>query len=194
MEEFPIVSPVITFPESPENIGHHTTFRARHLEHLHQALALFAQRKIVLESPLNIRGQAMAEIQPYLNYILAALAVLAALVVLMIIFRMFKSRARGRKGMRLGLIEYCEIDQSRRLVLVRRDDVEHLLMIGGGHDLVVESGIGTGLQEEPTHRAHSLPLQDVIPIRPPRAPVFGSKRPSLRPVDALPPEDDQTPA
>jgi hypothetical protein len=136
----------------------------------------------------------MAEIQPYLNYILAALAVLAALVVLIIFFRMFKSRARGRKGMRLGLIEYCEIDQSRRLVLVRRDDVEHLLMIGGGHDLVVESGIGTGLQEEHSHGAHSLPLQDVIPIRPPRAPVFGSKRPSLRPVDALPPEDDQTPA
>jgi len=136
----------------------------------------------------------MAELQPYLNYLLAALAVLAALVVLMIIFRMFRGRARGRKGMRLGLIEYCEIDQSRRLVLIRRDNVEHLVMIGGGHDLVVESGIGTGLDEEPPHRARPVASEDVIPIRPPRAPVFGAKRPTLRSVDVYPPDDDKTPA
>ncbi len=136
----------------------------------------------------------MAELQPYLNYILAGLAVLAVLVVLMIIFRMIRGRARGRKGMRLGLIEYCEIDQSRRLVLIRRDDVEHLLMIGGGQDLVVESGIGTGLNLDRPPRELATSAEDVIPIRPPRAPVFGVKRPMLRPVVTLSPDDDQTSA
>ena len=31
--------------------------------------------------------------------------------------------------------------RSRRLVLIRRDNVEHLIMIGGPQDVVVESGI-----------------------------------------------------
>ena len=47
----------------------------------------------------------------------------------------------GRKGQRLGISEYHEIDKTRRLVLVRRDETEHLVLIGGGQDLVIESGI-----------------------------------------------------
>ncbi len=33
------------------------------------------------------------------------------------------------------------IDGGRKLVLIRRDDVEHLLLIGGPIDLVIETGI-----------------------------------------------------
>jgi flagellar protein FliO/FliZ len=44
---------------------------------------------------------------------------------------------------RLDIIEQAVIDPKRRLVLVRRDNVEHLIMIGGPVDVVIESGIGS---------------------------------------------------
>jgi flagellar protein FliO/FliZ len=47
---------------------------------------------------------------------------------------------RGRQP-RLAVIDYASVDARRRLILVRRDNVEHLLMIGGPTDVVVESNI-----------------------------------------------------
>jgi flagellar protein FliO/FliZ len=47
---------------------------------------------------------------------------------------------RGRQ-VRLAVIEDVEISGRRRLILIRRDNVEHLLMIGGPTDVVVEPGI-----------------------------------------------------
>jgi flagellar protein FliO/FliZ len=48
--------------------------------------------------------------------------------------------ARGRQP-RLAVIDAATIDGRRRLVLIRRDNVEHLLMIGGPTDVVVEPNI-----------------------------------------------------
>jgi hypothetical protein len=42
------------------------------------------------------------------------------------------------------VVEAATIDAKRRLVLVRRDEVEHLLLIGGGTDLVIEHAISAG--------------------------------------------------
>ena len=50
------------------------------------------------------------------------------------------STARGRQP-RLAVIDAATVDGRRRLVLIRRDNVEHLLMIGGPSDLVVEPNI-----------------------------------------------------
>ncbi len=50
------------------------------------------------------------------------------------------STARGRQP-RLAVIDYASVDARRRLILVRRDNVEHLLMIGGPTDVVVEPNI-----------------------------------------------------
>ncbi len=47
---------------------------------------------------------------------------------------------RGRQP-RLAVIEASAVDGRRRLVLIRRDNVEHLLMIGGPTDVVVEPNI-----------------------------------------------------
>jgi hypothetical protein len=47
---------------------------------------------------------------------------------------------RGRQP-RLAVIDAATIDGRRRLVLIRRDNVEHLLMIGGPTDVVVEPNI-----------------------------------------------------
>jgi hypothetical protein len=60
--------------------------------------------------------------------------VLGVLLGLMIAWRLLSPRLLGRRGQRLGVIEYREIDRSRRLVLVRRDQTEHLLLIGGHTD------------------------------------------------------------
>ncbi|MBV9859267.1 MAG: flagellar biosynthetic protein FliO [Alphaproteobacteria bacterium] len=49
--------------------------------------------------------------------------------------------APGGAKRRLGIIEAAAIDSKRRLVLLRRDEVEHLVLIGPDGSTVVESGI-----------------------------------------------------
>jgi hypothetical protein len=43
---------------------------------------------------------------------------------------------------RLSVTEQYNIDSRRRLILVRRDNVEHLIMTGGPVDMLIETGIG----------------------------------------------------
>jgi len=54
--------------------------------------------------------------------------------------RLGSNTNRGRMP-RLAVIDAAAVDGRRRLVLVRRDNVEHLLMIGGPTDIVVEPNI-----------------------------------------------------
>lgn len=54
--------------------------------------------------------------------------------------RFGKQAARNRQP-RLAVIEASTVDGRRRLVLIRRDNVEHLLMIGGPTDVVIEPNI-----------------------------------------------------
>jgi flagellar protein FliO/FliZ len=61
---------------------------------------------------------------------------------------------RGRMP-RLAVIDAAAVDGRRRLVLVRRDNVEHLLMIGGPTDIVVEPNI-----------VRAMPARDQAPQRP----------------------------
>lgn len=49
--------------------------------------------------------------------------------------------AKWRAGQRIGVVENAPVDGTRRLVLVRRDDTEHLLLVGTHGDLVIESNI-----------------------------------------------------
>jgi hypothetical protein len=50
------------------------------------------------------------------------------------------AHARGRQP-RLAVMDVAIVDDRRKLLLIRRDNVEHLVMIGGPSDLVVESAI-----------------------------------------------------
>ncbi|ARQ00815.1 flagellar biosynthetic protein FliO [Pseudorhodoplanes sinuspersici] len=52
-------------------------------------------------------------------------------------------KARGRAP-RLAVIEAGAVDGRRKLVLIRRDNVEHLIMIGGPTDILVEANILRG--------------------------------------------------
>jgi flagellar protein FliO/FliZ len=80
----------------------------------------------------------------------AALVFVLALIFLIawVLRRFFSAGgARGgqmtgrRRSRRLGILEATQIGTRHRLVLVRRDDVEHLLLIGGSSELVVERSI-----------------------------------------------------
>jgi flagellar protein FliO/FliZ len=54
------------------------------------------------------------------------------------------SAFKGRQN-RLAVVDAVAVDPKRRLVLVRRDNVEHLILVGGGNDLVVEPTIIRGV-------------------------------------------------
>lgn len=66
---------------------------------------------------------------------------------------------------RLTVVEAAAVDVRRRLVLVKRDNIEHLLMIGGPTDIVVEANIVRASTREPR------PIPDINPdvSRPPAA-------------------------
>src|ERR1700685_4726728 len=71
---------------------------------------------------------------------------IAALFVSAIVYRLaFAHRLRvpGARPPqpRLGLVDAFSLDGQRQLVLIRRDNIEHLVMIGGPNDVLVESQI-----------------------------------------------------
>lgn len=81
------------------------------------------------------------------QFVLALAAVILLFLLLAWIYRRLQPGAlinapQGGKGRkRLGVLEASDVDARRRLVLVRRDEVEHLIMIGGPNDLLIESRI-----------------------------------------------------
>jgi hypothetical protein len=95
-----------------------------------------------------------------LTFFFAFVAVLALIGVAAWLVRRFAGNRlgantnRGRMP-RLAVIDAAAVDGRRRLVLVRRDNVEHLLMIGGPTDIVVEPNI-----------VRAMPGRDQLPPRP----------------------------
>ena len=80
-----------------------------------------------------------------LKFFMVFLVILAVIAAIAWALRRFGSgrlgvTTRGRQP-RLAVIDYATVDSRRRLILVRRDNVEHLLMIGGPGDVVVEPNI-----------------------------------------------------
>lgn len=86
--------------------------------------------------------------------VLALIGVAAWLVRRFATTRLGANTQRGRMP-RLAVIDAAAVDGRRRLVLVRRDNVEHLLMIGGPTDIVVEPNI-----------VRAAAARDQIPQRP----------------------------
>lgn len=65
---------------------------------------------------------------------------------------------------RLAVMEHARVDRQRTLVLIRRDDVEHLIMTGGPVDVVIETGIAA--PQEAVAESREAARQE------PEAPVF----------------------
>jgi flagellar protein FliO/FliZ len=105
-----------------------------------------------------------------LTFFFAFVAVLALIGVAAWLVRRFAGNRLGantnRSRMpRLAVIDAAAVDGRRRLVLVRRDNIEHLLMIGGPTDIVVEPNI-----------VRAMPGRDQIPSRP----AVGGAEPQVR--------------
>lgn len=84
------------------------------------------------------------DVTVYLRFIASLVLVLGLALVVLWALRRFNIGgmvARPGARRRLTVVETMAVDSRRRLLLVRRDGVEHLLMIGGPQDLVVERGI-----------------------------------------------------
>lgn len=82
------------------------------------------------------------------KFVIAVVVVLLGLLCLALVLWIIRGRPsspfiRGGRNRtpRLAVLDAAAIDTRRRLVLVRRDDVEHLVMIGGPTDIVIESRI-----------------------------------------------------
>jgi hypothetical protein len=108
-----------------------------------------------------------------LTFLFAFIAVLALIGVAAWLVRRFATNRlgantnRGRMP-RLAVIDAAAVDGRRRLVLVRRDNVEHLLMIGGPSDIVVEPNI-----------VRAIPGRDQMA---PRPAVAGEAPPRIAPL------------
>lgn len=97
---------------------------------------------------------------------------------------------RGRQP-RLAVVDYASVDGRRRLILVRRDNIEHLVMIGGPSDIVVEANI---VRAAPATREVTVARPPAIAEPPaPRAVPAPAPEPAaagawpLQPEPAVPP-------
>ncbi|MFN3658507.1 MAG: flagellar biosynthetic protein FliO [Pseudolabrys sp.] len=108
------------------------------------------------------------------RFFIAFLVVLALIGVTAWLVRRFGASrlgggsARGRQP-RLAVIDAASVDGRRRLVLIRRDNVEHLLMIGGPTDVVVEpnivrAGAAREAAREPGRPAPEIPVRGPVPV------------------------------
>jgi flagellar protein FliO/FliZ len=82
----------------------------------------------------------------WINYLLIFIVAVALIIGIAWLVRRFggnklgASANRGRLP-RLAVVDAADFDGRRKLVLVRRDNVEHLLLVGGPTDIVIEPNI-----------------------------------------------------
>ncbi|AZO54550.1 MULTISPECIES: flagellar biosynthetic protein FliO [unclassified Mesorhizobium] len=128
----------------------------------------------------------------YAAALLWTFAALILLVIVLIIVRLvrnltfgtFVAGGRNRKT-RLAVMDATAVDSHRRLVLVRRDDIEHLLLIGGPTDVVVERDIRLAAPRRPALTGDGGPQ----PI-----PASGASAAKPRPPQPAPAPPRQAPA
>lgn len=143
---------------------------------------------------LNVLGP---EGSKFVIWVLVALGVAIGLALLIWLglavfgrsLNMSSGSGRGQPQ-RLGITGAFNIDRKgRKLVIVRRDNVEHLVMIGGPNDVLVESNIVRAERSERTVRAPARPgaidPQDVVLTETP-APVLAAPAPAPLPVTPVP--------
>ncbi|BAI71842.1 hypothetical protein AZL_012040 [Azospirillum sp. B510] len=88
------------------------------------------------------------DLDQYIRFLLALVFVVALILVVAWVMRRagmaggtVRARARQR---RLSVVEALPIDAKRRLILVRRDDREHLVLLGINGDLLIDSAPAAG--------------------------------------------------
>jgi flagellar protein FliO/FliZ len=96
------------------------------------------------------------EFLPYLKYLIGLVVVLGLIGLAALAGKRFglvpKVAPGGVRSKRIKVIEVTPLDARRRFVLIRHDDREHLVLIGGPQDLLIDSG-SPAMEEEPTSPA-----------------------------------------
>ena len=86
---------------------------------------------------------------PAIDYLIAFVVIFVLLALAALVLRRLtggrlalpgQDRGRTRQP-RLGVVDVYDLDRQRQLILLRRDNVEHLLLIGGPNDVVIETNI-----------------------------------------------------
>jgi len=128
-----------------------------------------------------------------MNLVLIVVGLAVALVLLFWVFRKIAGDGSMKPGRnrqpRLSVTDAAIVDDKRRLVLVRRDNIEHLVMIGGPSDIVIEQNIIREQARQPAPRPaeaaaphepepHEEPEVEA-PVEPPRQ-VAAAAVPSRR--------------
>ena len=86
------------------------------------------------------------DIGEYFRFVVALVFVLALIATFALVARRAgfgfpTSASKSVAERRLSVIEVTPVDGRRRLVLVRRDNMEHLLLLGPTTETVIETGI-----------------------------------------------------
>ena len=105
------------------------------------------------------------------KFVIAFVLVMALIGLTAWLIRQFSSArpnsAGGRSRQpRLAVLDSAVVDARRRLVLIRRDNVEHLLMIGGPTDVVVEANVVRAqhaMQPGPRMAPQRAPIEQIEP-------------------------------
>lgn len=76
----------------------------------------------------------------------------------------------GRPHRRLLVVDSAVVDGKRKVLIIRRDDVEHVILTGGPQDLVIESGIAVAeaAPQRAAAAARAAPADIETPIAPER--------------------------
>lgn len=129
-------------------------------------------------------------IEQYIRFVAALAAVLALIfAVLWLLKRLGMAGAAvgaGKSRRRLAVVEALALDARRRLVLVRRDGVEHLLLLGGAGDLLIESGLSGGFAAQ-LAQTQEMQTQEISVKTAPEAAL------NQREGRVSPPKGDETP-
>ncbi|MGJ8527652.1 hypothetical protein [Maritalea sp.] len=127
-----------------------------------------------------------------------AITVVAIILVVWLLKFAFNASRNGLGGRikRLGVVSTAAVDNKRQLVIIRRDNKEHLIMIGGPTDVVIETGINpdeTVSQKVPNKRAVSTGEVTTAPKKQTRVePVPAQAAPkSPQPVTASQPSQER---
>lgn len=88
------------------------------------------------------------DLDQYIRFLMALVFVVALIMVVAWVMRrvgMAGGTVRGRaRQRRLSVVEALPIDAKRRLILIRRDDREHLILLSANGDLLVDSAPAGG--------------------------------------------------
>lgn len=119
-----------------------------------------------------------------LNTLFALGAVIVGIVLVLWLLKLLTGAAgnvtRGRNR-RLAVVDSLALDPKRQLLIVRRDNVEHLILVGGPQDMVVETGIAV---DEP---AVAQPARRPVPMAAARKPAPAKAAPVVTPAVTVAP-------